>query len=654
MTQLIDITVYPVKDVLPILLKDDATGKNVVFATDSYVQLGDEFLPERCITPACIAAINPKGFQPRINKQTDQQAERTRKKAEVFTPAWICCKMNNFCDEQWFSGECPFNVQYETSWRALSKPVPFPNAKAWQKYVDSRRLEITCGEAPFLASRYDAATGNIIPVSRRIGILDRKLRVVSENAQTETDWLTWALRALQSVYGYEMQGDSLLIARINLLATFADFLSMRWGRLATTQELKQAARIISRNVWQMDGLSAAVPFFEKPGDNQLSLFDDFELQAAPSEKLLSPKIKNWRGKKIVTFQQLVKSRGKDMKFDFVIGNPPYQDDVKNKGDRPNPVYDRFMDAAYGIGECVELITPARFLFNAGQTPKIWNKKMLEDEHLKVLLYEPDASKIFSDTEIKGGVVITLRDKNKKFGEIGTFTPFGELNSIVKKITSCVDIKKRLNTIIASQGLYRFSEKFFSDYPEVLNIIGAGTGNKIVSSIIEKLPQVFVETPKKGKQYVRMLGRIRNQRAYRFIQRQYLENNKHIDSFNLFIPEANNNGQFGETLTEPTIGYPNDVTSDTFLSAGTFASEVEPHNLARYIKTKFFRALLGVKKVTQHCPPAVWSMIPLQDFTSSSDIDWSKSISEIDAQLYKKYKLTKEEIAFIESNVKEMT
>ena len=342
-----------------------------------------------------------------------------------------------------------------------------------------------------------------------------------------------------------------------------------------------------------------------------------------------------------------------MKFDFVIGNPPYQEDVKNKGDRPNPVYDRFMDAAYCIGDCVELITPARFLFNAGQTPKVWNKKMLEDEHLKVLLYEPDASKIFSDTEIKGGVVITLRDKNKNFGEIGTFTPFGELNSIVKKITSCVDIKKRLNTIIASQGLYRFSEKFFSDYPEVVNIIGAGTGNKIVSSIIEKLPQVFVETPKKGKQYVRMLGRIRNQRAYRFIQRQYLENNEHIDSFNLFIPEANNNGQFGETLTEPTIGYPNDVTSDTFLSAGAFASEVEPHNLALYIKTKFFRALLGVKKVTQHCPPAVWSMIPLQDFTSESDIDWSKSIPEIDAQLYKKYKLTKEEIAFIESNVKEM-
>ena len=140
-----------------------------------------------------------------------------------------------------------------------------------------------------------------------------------------------------------MQGDSLLIARINLLATFADFLAMRWGRLATTQELKQAARIISRNVWQMDGLSAAVPFYEKPGDSQLSLFDDFELQAAPSEKLLSPKIKNWRAKKILEFRQLIKSRGKDMKFDFVIGNPPYQDQTigENKGFAP-PVYNLFL------------------------------------------------------------------------------------------------------------------------------------------------------------------------------------------------------------------------------------------------------------------------------------------------------------------------
>ena len=653
MTQLIDITVYPVKDVLPILLKDDATGKNVVFATDSYVQLGDEFLPERCITPACIAAINPKGFQPRINKQTDQQAERTRKKAEVFTPAWICCKMNNFCDEQWFNGECPFNVQYETTWRALSKPVPFPNAKAWQKYVDSRRLEITCGEAPFLASRYDAATGNIIPVSRRIGILDRKLRVVSENAQTETDWLNWALRALQSVYGYEMQGDSLLIARINLLATFADFLAMRWGRLATTQELKQAARIISRNVWQMDGLSAAVPFYEIPGDNQLSLFDDFELQAEPSEKLLSPKIKNWRAKKILEFRQLIKSRGKDMKFDFVIGNPPYQEETENNG-RANPIYNYFMDAAYQIADKVILITPARFLFNAGQTPKAWNKKMLEDEHLTVLHYEPNASIIFPNTEIKGGVAITFRDASKELGGLKNFSKHPELKGILHKIRTKNKSSLCFDSIVAAQGIYRFTDKVFELHPSINEVNGEGTGNKIVSRVVELCPDIFLESPEKKGKYVKMLARSKGRRVYRYIKRSYLQDTPYLDKYNVAFPEATGIGSFGEVLGNTEILAPNEGATDTFLSIGQFDTQEEAIAVSKYIRTKFLRAILGNKKATQHTPHTVWEEIPLQDFTSESDIDWSLSIPEIDAQLYKKYKLTKEEIAFIESNVKEMT
>ena len=652
MTQLIDITVYPVKDVLPILLKDDATGKNVVFATDSYVQLGDEFLPERCITPACIAAINPKGFQPRINKQTDQQAERTRKKAEVFTPAWICCKMNNFCDEQWFNGECPFNVQYETSWRALSKPVPFPNAKAWQKYVDSRRLEITCGEAPFLASRYDAATGNIIPVSRRIGILDRKLRVVSENAQTETDWLNWALRALQSVYGYEMQGDSLLIARINLLATFADFLAMRWGRLATTQELKQAARIISRNVWQMDGLSAAVPFYEIPGDNQLSLFDDFELQAEPSEKLLSPKIKNWRAKKILEFRQLIKSRGKDMKFDFVIGNPPYQETTDSESTKMPPIYNLFMDAAYQIADKVELITPGRFLFRAGATPSEWNEKMLSDKHLKVLHFEHRSSNIFANTDIKGGIVITFHDNTQDFGAIEIFCPFEEMRSIRSKAAPQSD-KNSLFSIIYNQNKFDL-EKLYKDYPEFQSIIGSnGRDKRFRNNIFEKI-SIFAEKRKK-KDDLPIIGLIKNKRVWRYFPKRYIDiSHENLSKWKVLVPSANGSGAIGEVMSTPLCGPPLCGYTQSFIGIGSFDTEEEANNCLKYVKSKFARVMLGILKITQHNPPETWRLVPLQDFTSSSDIDWSLSISEIDAQLYKKYKLTKEEIAFIESNVKEMS
>ena len=290
-----------------------------------------------------------------------------------------------------------------------------------------------------------------------------------------------------------------------------------------------------------------------------------------------------------------------MKFDFAIGNPPYQEDTKNSGDRPNPVYNCFMDAAYSIADTVELITPARFLFNAGQTPKAWNEKMLSDEHLHVLTYESDASKVFPTTEIKGGVAITIRDTRKIYGPIGVFTAYNELNDIIKRISDIIGDAPRLDSIIASQGLYRFSNKFFQEHSEIKDISGAGTGNKIVSSFMEKMPDVFCDTPQKSVKFVKFLGRIKGKREYRYIKRDYLEENDYIDTFNLFLPEANNSGQFGETLTEPTVGKPGEGAADTFLSAGQFKNAEEPLNLTKYLKTKFFRALLGIKKVTQHCP-----------------------------------------------------
>ena len=342
-----------------------------------------------------------------------------------------------------------------------------------------------------------------------------------------------------------------------------------------------------------------------------------------------------------------------MKFDYCIGNPPYQAETENEGDRKPPVYDKFIDAAYEIATCVELIHPARFLFNAGQTPKSWNQKMLEDEHFEVLHYEPDGNKVFANTDIKGGIAITLHDKSKKFGAIGTFTSFPEMNNIIQKVKKETKRNSGLNTIIASQGLFRFTNMFFEDNPSAVSIMGKGTGNKIVSSIMDKLPSVFHNDNPKDGNYVRFLGRIKNNRVYKWIKSEYLEKNEYTMHYKLFIPEANNTGAFGETLTEPIIGFPGDGSADTYLSAGLFNSQKEAETLFTYMKTKFFRAMLGVKKVTQHCPPPVWEMIPLQDFTDKSDIDWSKSVKEIDQQLYKKYDLSDEEIDFIENHVKEM-
>lgn len=625
--------------ILDRLLCDKTTGRNILWATDAYTELGARYERNEEIAPELITGASLGVIKTRARKAFEQQTERTRHRAEVFTPLWVVRQMCDALDEAWFGYPDVFFKDGAPTERVRF----FENKHTWRDYVDSRRMEITCGEGPFLVSRYDAATGEIIPIVERVGVLDRKLRVVSENAEDEAEWLTWALRAFQASYGYEWAGDNLLIARVNLLASFGEHFQARWGHAPQPHEEKKLANVIAWNLWQMDGLTYTVPYSHAP-ETQISFFDS-EYRPPPLCRTF-----NWRARKNVE----LKGVGTEMKFDYIIGNPPYQEDVLNKGDRANPIYDKFMDESYKIGSTVELIHPARFLFNAGQTPKAWNQKMLSDEHLKVLYYEADASRIFPNTEIKGGVAITLHSTKGSYGAIDTFTQYNELNAIIHRVAKIEGAAPRLNSIIASQGLYRFSDLFFDEHPEASAHIGAGTGRKIVSSIMEKLPDVFVDQPSGNKNYVRFLGRVGSKRIYKCIERRFLEENEFVDYYNLFIPEANNSGKYGETLTEPVVSHPGEGASDTFLSAGQFESESEPINLTKYMKTKFFRSLLGVKKVTQHCPPAVWKMIPLQDFTPASDIDWSKSIPEIDQQLYRKYGLDQTEIDFIESHVKEMT
>ena len=632
------------------VLIDKTTRKNILWATDAYKESGKAYNRDREITQDLITGRNADVIKTRARKAMEQQSQRTKQHAEVFTPLWIVKKMNDHADEVWFEHADVFFLENEPTER-----IVFPPEKTWQQYVDSRRMEITCGEAPYLATRYDVESGEAIPIENRIGILDRKLRIVNEYTTGEEDWLKWAYRALEATYGYEFQGDNVLIARVNLLMTFEEYLLARLKRRPTLSEYFQASNIIAWNIWQMDGLAGTIPYCRAEDEyTQLSIFDEPDLeeqiQKAKNEQPHC-QIFNWRKRESLEYLTLQEGRNMGMKFDFIIGNPPYQDDIVTKGDRPNPIYNRFMDESYKISDVVELIHPARFLSEAGQTPKEWNRKMLHDEHFKVLYYEPDGKKIFPETDIKGGVAITIRNAHEFYGEIGTFTSFDTLNSIIRKIGK--KNEKQLKTIIASQGLFRFSEAFFKENSEAISLIGKGTGAKIVSSILEKLPSVFLDTPTQTEEYVRFLGRINNQRIYKYIKRKYLTENSFIDSYKLFIPEANNKGTYGETLTEPMIGLPLDGSSDTFLNAGPFKSEIEAKNLAIYIKTKFFRALLGVKKVTQHCPPVVWELIPLQDFTEHSDIDWTKSVAEIDKQLYAKYGLDETEINFIKTHVKEM-
>ena len=341
-----------------------------------------------------------------------------------------------------------------------------------------------------------------------------------------------------------------------------------------------------------------------------------------------------------------------MKFDFAIGNPPYQEETENNG-RQSPVYNKFMDEAYKIASCVELITPARFLFNAGQTPKSWNEKMLNDEHFKVLQYEPDASKVFSNTQIKGGVAITIRDKVKSPGAIKVFTSHAELNNIVKRIVSQSENSEFLDSIISSRGCYRTTDLFFEEFPYASDRLGSGTGNMIASNFFEKIPEAYKTQVENNKEYIGILSRVNNRRTICYMKRCYVKDNIFIDKYNVAFPKSNGNGVFGEVLTATEIVSPNEGATDTFINIGIFDTLFEAEAMTKYIKTKFLRALLGVKKVTQDNPKGVWNMIPLQDFTAKSDIEWSVSIANIDKQLYKKYELSEEEIAFIENNVKEM-
>jgi hypothetical protein len=203
------------KPVLDNLLKDRTTRKNIIWATDDYEYLGVDYDAQCEITIPQITGIHSKIIQPRILKAKKHQTNRTRDKAEVFTPSWICNEQNNLVDEQWFGRKNVFNISSNNSWETTLGKINFPSntKKTWQAYVDAKRLEISCGEAPYLVSRYDTVSGEAIDISMRIGLLDRKLRVVNENAGDENDWLKWATRAVQSVYGYEYQGDSLLLAR---------------------------------------------------------------------------------------------------------------------------------------------------------------------------------------------------------------------------------------------------------------------------------------------------------------------------------------------------------------------------------------------------------------------------------------------------------
>lgn len=340
------------------------------------------------------------------------------------------------------------------------------------------------------------------------------------------------------------------------------------------------------------------------------------------------------------------------KFDVVIGNPPYQEEAQGGGTRDTPVYHLFMDAAYEVGKKVVLITPARFLFNAGFTPRAWNEKMLADKHLTVPIYVPNSDQVFPGTGIEGGIAVTYRDEDRSHEPIGTFTKYPELNDILHKVVESGAVSLE-STGITSSRSYRYTDKLYEDHPDALALRPAGNSALINTNTFEQFSFLYHEDePTDGHDYIQVFGLIKNKRMTRWIRSEYIAGPDCLGNYKVAVPASNGSPDLGG-IGKPQVLEPNVAATQTFITIGSWDTQAEADACLKYVKSKFARTMLGVLKVTQHNPARTWKHVPLQDFTNTSDIDWTVSIPMIDQQLYAKYGLDSDEIAFIESQVKPM-
>ena len=320
----------------------------------------------------------------------------------------------------------------------------------------------------------------------------------------------------------------------------------------------------------MDGLKDIVPTgkpyeeFHQMTFGELFSSDWEEAERKMEEAVAIPAVTyNWRSKLSVLFRKVKeKTMGKKL-FDFVIGNPPYQgqqnseDTAESKKNFAPPIYNFFMDETYKISSKVELIHPARFLFNAGSTKKNWNEKMLNDPHLKVLRYEAESSKIFPglSTPIKGGIAITYHDETKDYGAIKIIVKYETVNSVVHKVLNSKDFVSLMD-IVYSRTAYRMNDKMHLDFPNAIGKLSKGHAYDVSSNIFDRIPEVFYdECPSDGSKYVKIVGRSENKRIYKYIKREYLNDVENLESYKILISQANGDGSFGEALSKPLVEGP---------------------------------------------------------------------------------------------------
>lgn len=589
-------------ELLTILLQDHSSDKNIIWATANYEYLGIGYQPDSPITADAVAGENGGVIKPRTEKTKTEQTGRARSKAEVFTPSWICNKQNNLVDNAWVGKENIFNREIGNSWETTTQHIQFPtpSGKTWKDYVLDVRLEISCGEAPYLVSRFDAVSGEKISLERRIGLLDRKMRVVDENTTTYKEWKEWAVKAYQSIYGYDWQGDNVFLARKNLLYTFIDYFTDRFHKEPETDLLFEIAEIISWNIWQMDGLSNKIPVL---CENKSCV------------------IKNWVSEKTIAFEDA-------RFFDAVVGNPPYQ--IMDGGNKSSatPIYNHFVSVSKKLGaQYISMIMPAKW-YTGGKGLDAFRNEMLNDRHISKLVDYTDSLDCFQNVDVAGGVCFFLRDESY-FGDCECF-------NIIKGRRTFA--KKPLNT-----------HDIFIRYPVADGVIAkvSNQGEDSLQTMVTSRKPFGLPTNCKpensGDLSLRYNGGIG-----KFHSDKVPSGKEMISDWKVIVSyltaehagQPDKNGQF-RILSTMEVLPPQSICTETYLVAGCFQSEKEAENYDAYLKTKFVRFLIGQVALSQHITKNCFRFVPKQDFS----VNWT------DEKLYEKYGLSDEEVSFIESIIK---
>ena len=621
------------------LLLDKTTGKRIMWATDAYTALGPRYGRNEEITPELITGPNASVIKTRARKEMEQQSSRTRQHGEVSTPLWVCERMCDYADEMW-------------------------NSKArWQKYVDARVLEITCGEAPFLVSRYDVESGEAIPIPKRIGLLDRKLQAVNENTRTEEDWLKWVFRAFHATYGYEFQGDNLLIARVNLLMTFEEYLWERWRRKPTLSEYGNLITVIVWNVWQMDGLHGTIPYSTAEEEfRQFSLFEFLDGMSEPDKENKQPRCRvyNWLGGGSVEYSDLPTRGKRAMKFDFIIGNPPYQEETvqevsKTNGQAPRKnIFHYYQIGADKLaGEAAVLIYPAgRWIHRSGKGMEEFGLQQINDPKLKKVIFYPDSSEVFSGVAIADGVGIVIKDMKKtipgfeyvyrkKCSETSVMLecPGSELIPlnpsdliITQRVNAFVHSNnlKYLHERILPRSLFGIESSFVQENPEKATTLEA-------TSSVDYSKQIKLFTnDKAGK-----AGRAK----WFVVDRSTITSNiQFLDEWQVVVSSANAGGQKRDNQLEIIDNH--SAFGRARVALASFKTYQEAQNFFKYAQTYIVRFMF---LMTDEALTSLGKRVPdLMDYSDANIlVDFN---ADLNKQLYDLMELTEEEIIHIENTV----